>query len=76
LRAQVATREADPLVESCRTDEDLGDKMNKSTYVSHDRRDTVRTGGTVDAATEARLIRDYGFRGAAFFLHGTGDLAA
>jgi hypothetical protein len=53
--------------------------MNESTYVRHDRRDTGRTdrnGGTVDAATEARLIRDYGFRGAAFFLHGTGDLAA
>jgi hypothetical protein len=50
--------------------------MNESTYVRHDHRGNGSTGGTVDAATEARLIRNYGFRGAAFFLHGTGDLAA
>jgi hypothetical protein len=50
--------------------------MNESTHVRRDRRDTSGGAGTVDAATEARLIRDYGFRGAAFFLHGTGDLAA
>jgi hypothetical protein len=50
--------------------------MTESTYVRRGRRDTRHAGGTVDAATEARLIRDYGFRGAAFFLHGTGDLAA
>jgi hypothetical protein len=50
--------------------------MNESTYVRRNRREAGSTGGTVDAATEARLIREYGFRGAAFFLHGTGDLAA
>ena len=50
--------------------------MDESTYVGHPSRETGRTRGTVDAVTEARLIRDYGFRGAAFFLHGTGDLAA
>jgi len=52
--------------------------MGSRTSTGSDRGRRDRQGGeaTVDAATEARLIREYGFRGAAFFLHGTGDLAA
>lgn len=48
--------------------------MDETTYVAPRHGDDADD--RLDAHRQARLIAEYGFRGAAFFLHGTRDLAA
>lgn len=58
--------------------------MDQTTYVDHGSRTpgagtdrvAARDGDQLDAARQARLIAELGFRGASFFLHGTDHLAA